>query len=135
MAAYLPVLKAILPYLAPLVSAASPMFTRSSSDAGKDQPSTAQLINELQEAVKNNANSLKVIATQLQTSIEAFDERESLDQKRLAEIHSLIESNAVERNSLKTAIDAAIKDIQTTKLISLGALGAALVAIAIVILR
>jgi uncharacterized protein YqgV (UPF0045/DUF77 family) len=135
MAAYLPVIKAILPYLAPLVSAASPMFTRSSSDNGKDQPSTAQLINELQDAVNNNANSLKVIATQLQTSIEAFDEREALDQKKLAEVHSLIESNAAERNSLKIAIDAAIRDIQTTKLISLAALGSALVAIAIVILR
>ena len=135
MAAYLSVLKTILPYLAPLASAAVPMFTRSSSDSVKDQPSTAQLINELQEAVKNNSNSLKVIATQLQSSIEAFDERESLDQKRLVEIHSLIETNAVERNSLKTAIEAAIKDIQTTKLISLSALGVALVAIAIVIFK
>lgn len=135
MAAYLPVLKIILPYLAPLVSAATPMFTRSSSESAKDQPPTTQLINELQEAVKNNADSLKVIATQLQASIEAFDERESLDQTRLAEIHSMINSNAAERNSLKTAVDAAIKDIQTTKLIALGALGAALVAIALVIIR
>lgn len=135
MAVYLPVIKAILPYLAPLVSAATPMFTRSSSGSEKEQPSTAQLINELQEAVKNNANSLRVIATQLQTSIEAFDERESLDQKKLAEINSLIESNAAARNSLKTAIDAAIKDIQTTKLISLAALGIALIAIAAIILK
>ena len=135
MAAYLPVIKAILPYLAPLVSAATPMFTRSASEAGKDESSTAQLITELQEAVENNANSLKIIATQLQTSIEAFDEREAIDQKRLSEIVSLIESSAAERNSLRTAIDAAIKDIQTTKIISLGALGAALVAIAIAILR
>lgn len=133
--AYLPVIKAILPYLAPLVSAATPMFTRSASDAEKDQSATAQLITELQEAVKNNANSLKIIATQLQTSIEAFDERESIDQKRIAEVVSLIESNAAERNSLKTAIDATIKDIQTTKLISLGALAAAFISIAIAILR
>ena len=135
MAAYLPVLKAILPFLAPLASAAAPMFTRSSSDSVKDQPSTAQLINELQEAVRNNANSLKVIATQLQSTIEAFDDRESLDQKRLLNINLLIGTDAVERNLLKTAIDAAIKDIQTTKLISLSALGVAMAAIAIVIFK
>jgi hypothetical protein len=135
MAAYLPVIKAILPYLAPLVSSATPIFTRSATEAGKDQPSTAQLIAEIQEAVKNNANSLKIIATQLQKSIEAFDEREATDQKRLAEIVSLIESNAAERNSLRAAIDAVIKDIQTTKIIALGALGAALIAIALAILR
>lgn len=135
MAAYLPVIKAILPYLAPLVSAATPMFTRSAGEAGKDQSSTAQLITELQEAVEINAKSLKIIATQLQTSIEAFDEREASDQKRLAEIVSLIESKATEQNSLKAAIDAAIKDIQTTKIVSLGALCAALIAIAIVIFR
>lgn len=134
MTPYLPVIKAILPYLAPLVSAAAPMFTRSTSEAGKDQSSTVQLITELQDAVKNNANSLKIIATQLKTSIEAFDEREAIDQKRLAEITSLVESSAVEWNFLRAAIDAAIKDIQTTKIISLIALGAALIAIAVVIL-
>lgn len=132
---YLPILKTILPYLGPLVTAASPMFTRSSSDSTKEQPTTTQLINELQDAVKINAESLKVIATQLQNSIEAFDEKETLDQKRLTEIQSAIEIIESEGISLKTAINAAIKDIQTTKFISLSAVGAAFVAIAIAVIK
>ena len=111
------------------------MFTRSSSDSTKEQPTTTQLINELQDAVKINAESLKVIATQLQNSIEAFDEKETLDQKRLTEIQSAIEIIESEGISLKTAINAAIKDIQTTKFISLSAVGAAFVAIAIAVIK
>lgn len=135
MAPYLPVLKAILPYLGPLVSAAAPMFTRSTNGSGSEQPSTAQLINELQEAVKNNADSLKIVATQLQASVEAFDEREASDQKKLAEIHALIEAKTAENDAMKSAVDTAVKHIQATKLISLAALGLAVVAVAIGIFK
>lgn len=133
--AYLPVLKAILPYLGPLVSAAAPMLTRNANDSGSAQPTTAQLINELQEAVKNNANSLKIIATQLQASVEAFDERESNDQKKLADIRTLVEAKTAESSAMKSAVDAAVKDIQASKLLSLVTLGLALAAIAISILK
>lgn len=135
MSAYLPVLKVILPYLAPLITSAAPIFTKSSNNSNSEQPSTAQLIDELQGAVKNNADSLKVIAKQLQTSIEAFDEREFNEQKRLAEIHALIEERSLEIASVRSAVDAAVKDIQTTKLISLVAIGLVLIVIILLFIK
>lgn len=135
MPAYLPVIKVILPYLAPLITSAVPIFTKSYSGSNSEQPSTTKLIDELQGAVKNNAESLKVIAKQLQTSIEEFDERELFDQKKLSEIHALIEKNSLEVASVKSAVDAVVKDVKITKMIPLFAMGLALVAVILIYVK
>lgn len=67
MAAWLPILKAVLPHLGPIVSGALPMFT-----ARKDA-SVAQQIAELQEAVRANAVSTKDVARELQRAVEAIE--------------------------------------------------------------
>lgn len=64
MAPWLPLLKAVLPYLTTIVTAALPAFT-----ARKDNEQIA----ELQQAVRQNAESIKVLAEQLQRTIHAIE--------------------------------------------------------------
>jgi hypothetical protein len=60
MAAWLPIVKIVLPYLGPIFQAALPAFTRKRND--KADPEIAQQIAELQDAVKANAESSKALA-------------------------------------------------------------------------
>jgi hypothetical protein len=61
---WLPVLNTVLPYLTTIVTAAVPHFT-----GRKD----GEQIAELQEAVKRNAESVKVLAEQMQRTIHAIE--------------------------------------------------------------
>jgi hypothetical protein len=71
MAAWLPVVKVVLPYLAPIVSAALPAFTRKKSEEA--DPLVTQQIAELQEAVKTNNESIKALAKAIEASAKADD--------------------------------------------------------------
>jgi hypothetical protein len=64
MAAWLPILKTVLPYLTTIVTAAVPAF-----NARKDNEQIA----ELQQAVRHNAESIKVLAEQMQRTIQAIE--------------------------------------------------------------
>ncbi|HEX9812041.1 MAG TPA: hypothetical protein VGA88_08145 [Burkholderiales bacterium] len=64
MAAWLPVLKTVLPYVTTIVTSALPVFT-----AKKDN----ERIAELQNAVKHNAESVRVLAEQLQRTVQAIE--------------------------------------------------------------
>ncbi len=72
MAVWLPVLKASLPYITQIVTAAIPAFT-SKSSKGKPEEIIPTQIAELQTAVTRNAESVKMLATQLQEAIEGID--------------------------------------------------------------
>jgi hypothetical protein len=71
MAAWLPVLKASLPYITQIVTAALPMFTSKRTDADSAELLPRQ-IEELQVAVTQNAESVKELATQMQHTIESL---------------------------------------------------------------
>ena len=71
MPAWLPVLKAALPYVGPVLQSAIPAFTKKRSE--KEDPVVAQQISELQEAVKHNADSLRAIAKAVEESAKAND--------------------------------------------------------------
>jgi len=72
MALWLPVLKASLPYITQIVTAAIPAFTRKSSGEMSDDL-VARQISELQSAATSNAESVKGLATQLKETIETID--------------------------------------------------------------
>ena len=72
MAAWLPALKALLPYATQIVTAAIPAFTKR-ADRGKAEDVIPEQIQELQTAVTHNAQSLKMLATQLQQVITGID--------------------------------------------------------------
>jgi len=71
MAAWLPVIKVVLPYVAPIVSAALPVFSKKKSD--KADPLVTQQIAELQDAVKSNNDSVKALAKAVEESAKAND--------------------------------------------------------------
>jgi t-SNARE complex subunit (syntaxin) len=81
MAAWLPVLKAFLPYLDPIVQAAVPAFTRKKSE--KTDPLVTQQIAELQEAVKANAEAVKVMAEQVQGAVRAMEQGAIANEKAI----------------------------------------------------
>ncbi|MEO8156990.1 MAG: hypothetical protein ABI648_04280 [Betaproteobacteria bacterium] len=72
MAAWLPALKAILPYVSQVVSVALPVFTKM-ADKNKVQDVVPNQIQELQTAATHNAESLKVLADQLQKTITSIE--------------------------------------------------------------
>ncbi|MGK2915806.1 MAG: hypothetical protein ACSLE5_15395 [Porticoccaceae bacterium] len=72
MAPWLPAVKAILPYVTQIVTAAIPVFTRRNDKTGKEDVIPGQVA-ELQEAVTHNAESLKILATQLQQVVNGID--------------------------------------------------------------
>lgn len=69
--AWLPIVKIVLPYLAPIVQAALPAFTKKKSE--KTEPVLAQQISELQEAVRTNAESSKALAQAVEEAASAND--------------------------------------------------------------
>lgn len=131
MAGYIPILKAVLPYLAPLIQATMPIFTKIS---GKDHPSQGlqdTQISELQSEVQKNAESLQTLAEQLRQSIAAFDERELNDQINFSELKAATENISV----LRGALEKSIRDIQTTKYLAIFAIAASFIALGYQLLK
>jgi len=73
MAAWLPVIKASLPYVTQIVTAAIPAFTSKTPNAPPDELVPKQIA-ELQAAVTHNAEAVKSLATQLKETLEAIDQ-------------------------------------------------------------
>ncbi|GJL83162.1 MAG: hypothetical protein DHS20C01_27960 [marine bacterium B5-7] len=71
MAAWLPIIKVVLPYLAPTLQAALPAFTKKESE--KADPLVARQITELQEAVNHNSESTKALAMAIEEVAQAND--------------------------------------------------------------
>src|SRR5687767_1442983 len=76
MAAWLiPALKAVLPHVATIISAASPVFTKKKADAAANQTALLQQqVGELQAAVSQNAANIKELAAQLQSTVKALEQ-------------------------------------------------------------
>ena len=95
MATWLPVIKASLPYVTQIVTAAIPAFTSKSVNSPPDEVVPKQ-IEELQAAVTHNAEAVKGLATQLKETIEAIDqsavklEAELVRQRRMTLLAVLI---------------------------------------------
>lgn len=71
MAAWLPIIKVALPYLAPVLQVALPVFTKKKTD--KAEPVLDQQIVELQEAVKTNSESTRALARAIEEIAQAND--------------------------------------------------------------
>jgi hypothetical protein len=72
MPAWLPLLKASIPYVTQVITAAIPHFT-SKSPGGKADDVLPKQIAELQTAATQNAESIKGLAGQLKQTIEGID--------------------------------------------------------------
>src|SRR5712671_6961373 len=72
---FIPALKAVLPHIGTIISAAAPVFTRKNADA--------VAITELQSAASQNAANIKELAEQLQSTVAALEEAASIAEAKL----------------------------------------------------
>jgi cytochrome c-type biogenesis protein CcmH/NrfG len=92
MAAWLiPAVKAILPYLSPIIAATMPVFSsRKGGEAAATQASLVQQqITELQTAASQNAIHVKELAEQLRNTVAALEQGAAIAEARLKRISRL----------------------------------------------
>jgi len=80
----IPALKAVLPHIGTIISAASPVFTKKHADAVANQTLLLQQqITELQSAASQNAALIKELAAQLQSTVAALEQAAQAAEARL----------------------------------------------------
>ena len=80
----IPTLKAILPHVSDVVSAVKPVFTRRKAQAVVGPGDVVQQqIAELQGAAAQNADHIKELAAQLQSTVTALEQAAALAEARL----------------------------------------------------
>ena len=96
-ASLIPAVKAILPFVSPIVSAALPVFTTRKSDAPvQDQSGVLQQqITELQMAASQNALHVKNLAEQLQKTVAALDAGAAIAESRFRRTTALCSAAVV----------------------------------------
>jgi hypothetical protein len=85
---FLPIIKAIAPYIAQVAAAAIPAFTSKKGatdpEVVKSDPVVTKQIEELQSAASHNAQSVKVLAEKLQQVIEDVESTAQIASKKIA---------------------------------------------------
>ena len=81
----IPALKAILPHVSDVVTAVKPVFTRRKVDLSATSAGdlVQQQIAELQSAAAQNADHIKELAAQLQSTVAALEQGAALAEARL----------------------------------------------------
>jgi uncharacterized phage infection (PIP) family protein YhgE len=80
---FLPALKAVLPHVGTIINVAVPVFTRKSAQAAGEAQLLQQQIAELQAAASQNADNIKALAEQLQTTVGALHQAAAIAEARL----------------------------------------------------
>jgi len=78
----IPALKAALPHIATIISAAAPVFTRKAAVANQTLL-LQQQITELQSAASQNAAHIKELAAELQSTLAALEQAASIAETKL----------------------------------------------------
>jgi hypothetical protein len=86
---FLPVIKAIAPFLAQVATAAIPAFT-SKPDAVKSDPVVARQIEELQAAATQNAQSIHVLAEKIQQAMQDIENAAQDAKKQVAAYKTIL---------------------------------------------
>jgi len=88
---FVPAVKAVLPYVSAIVTAAMPVFTTRKSDeaAAAQAQLLQQQIAELQSAAAKNAEHIKGLAEQLQKTVAALEQGASLAEARFRRMAAL----------------------------------------------
>ncbi len=89
MPAWLPILKAALPYVTQIVTTAIPVFS-AKTPASKGDDVLSRQISELQSAATQNAESIRVLAEKLQATIQGIDAAANTLQKGLITLKRLV---------------------------------------------
>src|SRR6266849_9168976 len=78
----IPALKAAMPHIATIISAAAPVFTRK-ADVANQTLLLQQQITELQSAASQNAAHIKELAAELQSTLAALEQAASIAETKL----------------------------------------------------
>jgi len=91
MAWFMPAVKAILPYLSPIIAATVPVFSfRKGDEAAATQARLVQQqITELQSAATQNATHVKELAEQLRNTVAALEQGASIAESRFRRTSAL----------------------------------------------
>ena len=89
---FIPILKAIAPYVAQVATAAIPAFTRKPKPAedAKSDPVVAKQIEELQEAATKNAESIHLLAENIQQAMLGLETAAADAKKQIAAYKTLL---------------------------------------------
>lgn len=80
----IPALKAVLPHVGDILSAAKPVFTKKKAEApAAEQPVLVQQVAELQAAASQNAEHIRELAAQLQSTVAALEKAAEIAEARL----------------------------------------------------
>jgi hypothetical protein len=91
-----PALKAVLPHVGTILSAAAPVFTKKSANAAPNQTSMLQQqVTELQAAVAKNDTHIKDLAMQMRTTLEALEQGAVLAERRYQRLLTMCLATAV----------------------------------------
>lgn len=85
MAAWLPI---VAPYLPDIIRLARPLFTRTQPEEKTPEVVTEQIV-ELQNAVTQNAESVKLLAVEMQKTIATLEQSAEVIQKKLDQARNL----------------------------------------------
>jgi TolA-binding protein len=99
---FLPIIKAVAPYIAQVATAAIPAFT-SRPEAAKTDQVVARQIQELQEAATQNAQSIHVLAEKLQQAIQSI-ESAGQDAQRQISTYKLVIAGSLGLSAVSLAI-------------------------------
>ena len=86
---FLPIIKAVAPYIAQVATAAIPAFT-SKPEVVKTDHVVAKQIQELQEAVTQNAQSIHMLAEKLQQAIQSIESAGQDAQRQISTYKAII---------------------------------------------
>ena len=100
MPAWIPTLKAILPYLTDIVTTAIPAFS-SRRNEDKSTDSVLKQIAELQNAVIKNAESIKLLAQQLEQTVEAVEEGAATFDQTIIQFRETLARSAQAQDALQ----------------------------------
>jgi hypothetical protein len=80
----IPALKAVLPHIGTIISAASPVFTKKKAETAPNQTALLQQqITELQAAASQNTAHIKELASQLQSTVAALEQAAAAAETKL----------------------------------------------------
>ena len=99
---FLPIIKAVAPYIAQVATAAIPAFT-SKPEAAKTDQVVAKQIQELQEAATQNAQSIHMLAEKLQQAIQSI-ESAGQDVQRQISIYKVVIASSLGLSAVSLAI-------------------------------
>ena len=71
---FIPAIKAVLPHIGLILSAAVPVFTKKNADSEASHTLMQEQISELQSAASQNATHVKELAAQLQSMVTALEQ-------------------------------------------------------------